>query len=210
MHYQELSAKLLGPLIGRNRPKETQLKIHRGIVLVLTFIVYATFHASRRPLAIVKAELHKNCTSIHNETSNSIDSDLDCGWAPFNKENGKSLLGILDSCFLFIYAFCMFGSGYVAERSNLRIFLSVWLSICGVICIAFGLANVFNIHSMWYFVIVQLAAGVAQTAGWPAVVAVVGEWFGSTKKGLILGLWNWHTSVGNIIGAAVAGKLGPS
>ena len=113
---------------------------------------------------------------------------------------------MLDSSYLFLYAFCMFGAGYVAERSNLRYFLSIWLVVCGAICIAFGLAHTFQIHQLWYFVVVQVAAGIAQTSGWPATVAVVGEWYGNTKKGLILGLWNWHTSVGNIIGTVVAGK----
>src|SRR5699024_475326 len=177
------------------------------------------YHSSRRPLAIAKAELHKNCSSHHldttlvsvspyqNQTPSTLNAnDTDCGWAPFDTANGKETLGILDSCFLFVYAICMFGAGYLAERSNLRYFLAIWLSICGLISIAFGLAHVFKIHSLWYFVAVQIAAGVAQTSGWPAVVAVVGEWYGTTKKGLILGLWNWHTSVGNIIGTSIAGK----
>ncbi|KAF2285674.1 hypothetical protein GH714_007042 [Hevea brasiliensis] len=40
--------------------------------------------------------------------------------------------------------------------------------------------------------------------GWPCVVAVVGNWFGKAKRGLIMGVWNSHTSVGNIIGSVVA------
>ena len=44
-----------------------------------------------------------------------------------------------------------------------------------------------------------------QTTGWPGVVSVVGNWFGHGKKGLIMGLWNTHTSIGNIVGAYIAG-----
>ncbi|XP_031277458.1 putative glycerol-3-phosphate transporter 5 isoform X3 [Pistacia vera] len=40
--------------------------------------------------------------------------------------------------------------------------------------------------------------------GWPCVVAVVGNWFGKEKRGLIMGVWNSHTSIGNIIGSVVA------
>ena len=209
MYYKEISGKLLGPLIARNRSTDSQLTFHRAVVLIVTFIVYATYHASRRPLAIAKAELHKNCTAHANTTVSQLTiNDTDhCGWAPFDGPNGKELLGMMDSCYLFMYAFAMFGAGYVAERSNLRYFIAIWLSICGVLTIAFGLGHAFNIHSLWYYVAVQLLGGIAQTSGWPAVVAVVGEWFGNTKKGLILGLWNWHTSVGNILGTAVAGKL---
>lgn len=49
----------------------------------------------------------------------------------------------------------------------------------------------------------QAAAGVAQTTGWPGVVTVVGKWFGKGKRGLIFGIWNSHTSIGNILGKFV-------
>ncbi|XP_007540316.1 glucose-6-phosphate exchanger SLC37A2 [Poecilia formosa] len=47
--------------------------------------------------------------------------------------------------------------------------------------------------------------GLMQTTGWPAVVACVGNWFGKGKRGFIMGVWNSHTSVGNILGSLIAG-----
>ena len=44
---------------------------------------------------------------------------------------------------------------------------------------------------------------VLQSTGWPGVVAVMGNWFGKKRRGLLLGVWNAHTSVGNILGTAV-------
>ena len=52
----------------------------------------------------------------------------------------------------------------------------------------------------------QFVTGIFQTSGWPGVVAVIGNWFGHGKKGLIMGIWNSHTSIGNIIGATIAGN----
>uniref|UniRef100_A0A8C2SZ18 Solute carrier family 37 member 2 n=1 Tax=Coturnix japonica TaxID=93934 RepID=A0A8C2SZ18_COTJA len=51
----------------------------------------------------------------------------------------------------------------------------------------------------------QVCNGLAQTTGWPSVVACVGNWFGKGKRGLIMGIWNSHTSVGNILGSLIAG-----
>ena len=45
------------------------------------------------------------------------------------------------------------------------------------------------------------------TFGWPGVVTAVANWFGKAKKGFIMGVWNSHTSVGNILGSLIAGKL---
>ena len=100
----------------------------------------------------------------------------------------------------------MFAAGYIAERVNIRYFLFLSLTICGLLSIALGLAKQFEIHSLWYFVVIQVLMGLSQT-GLPAVITVVGQWYGSTKKGLIFGFWSWHTSVGNIVGAAVAGAF---
>ncbi|KAF0904964.1 hypothetical protein E2562_039208 [Oryza meyeriana var. granulata] len=53
-----------------------------------------------------------------------------------------------------------------------------------------------------------VASGVVQSAGWPCVVAVVGNWFGhASNRGTIMGVWNSHTSVGNIAGSVLAAAV---
>lgn len=98
----------------------------------------------------------------------------------------------------------MFGSGFIAERVSLRYFISIGMLFSGIFCYLFGLAKTYNIHSMWYFAFVQIMAGLFQTTGWPGVVTVVGRWFGKSKRGLIFGIWNSHTSIGNILGTVIA------
>ncbi|KAK0076039.1 hypothetical protein PV325_005965, partial [Microctonus aethiopoides] len=121
-------------------------------------------------------------------------------------EDAPALLGILDSAFLFAYAAAMFLSGFVAERVNLRYFLSLGMLASGISCYLFGIAKTYNIHSLWYFITVQALGGVFQTSGWPGVVTVVGNWFGKGKRGLIFGVWNSHTSLGNILGNLIAAE----
>ena len=50
-------------------------------------------------------------------------------------------------------------------------------------------------------------AGAVQATGWPGVVTAVANWFGKSKKGLIFGVWNSHTSIGNILGSVIAGMF---
>ena len=52
----------------------------------------------------------------------------------------------------------------------------------------------------------QVVAGAVSSSGWPGVVTAVANWFGKSKKGLIFGIWNSHTSIGNILGSVIAGK----
>ena len=53
--------------------------------------------------------------------------------------------------------------------------------------------NVHVIITLYYII---------QSTGWPGVVAVMGNWFGK-NRGLFLGIWNAHTSLGNILGTAI-------
>lgn len=106
----------------------------------------------------------------------------------------------MDLSFLLAYAIAMFISGLVAERVSLRYFLSLGMIMSGFFCYLFGVAKTADIHSIWYFVFVQTMAGIFQTTGWPGVVSVVGRWFGKGKRGLIFGIWNSHTSIGNVLG----------
>lgn len=53
----------------------------------------------------------------------------------------------------------------------------------------------------------QVVAGLFQSTGWPSVVSIVANWSGKGKRGLIMGIWNAHTSVGNIAGTVLAAAL---
>ena len=52
----------------------TWLQVHRALVLIVTFLCYATFHASRKPPAIVK--------SVLRGSNNATASD-----SPVNQQN---------------------------------------------------------------------------------------------------------------------------
>ncbi|CAM5171605.1 unnamed protein product [Eretmochelys imbricata] len=174
---------------------------YRGLTLVLTFLFYTSFHLSRKPISIVKSELHSNCSSPRNDTNSTVW----CDWAPFDQANYKELFGALDNAFLVAYAIGMFISGIFGERLPLRYYLSGGMVLSGVFTSLFGLAYFWKIHVLWYYVIIQICNGLVQTTGWPSVVTCVGNWFGKGKRGLIMGIWNSHTSVGNILGSLIAG-----
>ncbi|XP_031480997.1 putative glycerol-3-phosphate transporter 5 isoform X1 [Nymphaea colorata] len=183
-------------------------------VLVITFLAYACFHASRKPPSIVKSVIGPRVAadgveipefggvpdSIR-ENSTSADGG---GWAPFNGVHGTHRLGELDVAFLAVYSLGMYFAGHVGDRIDLRAFLAFGMVGSGLFTILFGMGYWWNIHSFTYFLVVQMIAGVFQSTGWPSVVAIVGNWFGKSKRGLIMGVWNSHTSVGNICGSLIA------
>ncbi|EPY88767.1 hypothetical protein CB1_000154012 [Camelus ferus] len=209
----------------------------RGFILLMTFLIYTTYHMSRKPISVVKqlffpgvspaapfglftktavpgaSRLHQNCSGIIEPVneSHSLNDSTWCNWAPFDQSNYKELLGAVDNAFLVAYAIGMFISGIFGERLPLRYYLSAGMLLSGLFTSLFGLGYFWNIHVLWYFVLIQVSLihsicnGLVQTTGWPSVVTCVGNWFGKGKRGLIMGIWNSHTSVGNILGSLVAG-----
>ncbi|XP_010264255.1 PREDICTED: putative glycerol-3-phosphate transporter 1 [Nelumbo nucifera] len=195
-------------------------RTYQAIVLILTFFAYTSYHAARKTTSIVKSALDPESSKLgfslspwpgnhfHTRTeSNQVSSALGNGWAPFNGTDGTVLLGDLDLAFLGVYSMGMYFAGHLGDRLDLRIFLTVGMVGTGVFTSLFGVGYWFNIHNFYYFLIVQMFAGLFQSTGWPSVVAVVGNWFGKKKRGLIMGIWNAHTSVGNISGSLIASAL---
>ncbi|XP_046906204.1 glucose-6-phosphate exchanger SLC37A1 isoform X4 [Hypomesus transpacificus] len=182
---------------------------YRAFTFILTFLLYTSFHLSRKPISIVKSELHRNCSSLSEVQAPSgqptLHSDADCSWKPFDKGNYKQLLGAMDYSFLCAYAIGMYLSGIIGERLPIRWYLTVGMLTSGLFTCLFGLGYIYNIHSVGFYIFVQIANGLVQTTGWPSVVTCIGNWFGKGRRGLIMGLWNSHTSVGNILGSLIAG-----
>uniref|UniRef100_A0A8D3B506 Solute carrier family 37 member 1 n=1 Tax=Scophthalmus maximus TaxID=52904 RepID=A0A8D3B506_SCOMX len=152
---------------------------YRALTFILTFLLYTSFHLSRKPISIVKVTYFFLIFS--------------------DKSNYKQLLGAMDYSFLCAYAW------HHRERLPIRLYLTVGMLTSGLFTCLFGLGHVYNIHSLGFYVFVQVANGLVQTTGWPSVVTCIGNWFGKGRRGLIMGLWNSHTSVGNILGSLIAG-----
>ncbi|KAJ1411938.1 Sugar phosphate transporter [Sesbania bispinosa] len=214
-------SKLIGTRVLQYlKGSPVSFKTHQALVLIVTFLAYTSYHATRKTTSIVKSVLDPQSPDIglnffplrltnFNESTGSrrLSLKLGDGWAPFNGRDGTSLLGELDVAFLSVYAFGMYFSGHLGDRCNLRIFLTVGMLGTGLFTSLFGLGYWGNIHNFYYYLVVQMIAGLFQSTGWPSVVAVVGNWFGKSKRGLIMGIWNAHTSVGNIAGSLIASAM---
>ncbi|KAK8941485.1 putative glycerol-3-phosphate transporter 1 [Platanthera zijinensis] len=190
-------------------------KTYQAIVLFLTFFAYAGYHATRKTTSIVKSALDPRSmqAGFFHWTSSYLvrarheehrHSELQIGWAPFDGVDGTAMLGKIDVAFLAMYSIGMYFSGHFGDRVNIRILLTAGMVGTGLFTALFGAGYWLNIHGFYYFLVVQLFAGVFQSTGWPSVMAVVGNWFGKSRRGLIMGVWNAHTSVGNIAGSLIA------
>ncbi|KAI0225787.1 Sugar phosphate exchanger 3 [Lamellibrachia satsuma] len=185
--------------------------IHHGIVFVLTFMGYAFFHATRKTFSNVKVILKAEWTpSFHNDSFN--ETKPDDTWNSHHlfesTKVAEDFLGVLDTVFMFAYAVGLYISGIVGDRLDMRKVLA--FGMCGsALCVfLFGTVSEWlHLYSITYYIILWIINGLLQSTGWPAMVAVMGNWFGRSSRGLILGLWSACASVGNIIGTLMASSV---
>ena len=113
---------------------------------------------------------------------------------------GTDLWADMITFYLAFYALGLFIAGHVADRMNRKLFVVIGMGGSAATVALVGLAYYFNAKSAAYFWIVMGVMGLFQATGWPAVVSITGPWLGKGKRGLLMGIWNAHTSVGNIMG----------
>uniref|UniRef100_A0A672ZG52 Solute carrier family 37 member 1 n=1 Tax=Sphaeramia orbicularis TaxID=375764 RepID=A0A672ZG52_9TELE len=155
----------------------TSCGLDPALTFILTFLLYTIFHLSRKPIMFTMVMLI--CVSdVSSPPSPLCTQDMDCSWKPFDKSNYKQLLGAMDYSFLCAYAVGMYLSGIIGERLPIRLYLTVGMLTSGLFTCLFGLGYVYNVHSLGFYVFVQVQNGLVQTTGWPSVVTCIGNWFG--------------------------------
>ncbi|KAL5014851.1 hypothetical protein ScPMuIL_009121 [Solemya velum] len=184
---------------------------HHPVVFVLTFISYAFFHATRKTFSNVKSSVSDEWTpSFHNKTVQEIKPD-----SIWNKhhmfdstDDVEPFLGILDASFMVAYAVGLFISGMIGDRFDMRKVLAFGMCSSAITVFFFGCVFEWtSFYNKYVYVIIWILNGLLQSTGWPNVVAVMGNWFGRSSRGFVLGLWSSCASVGNIIGALMVSSV---
>ncbi|XP_035807299.2 sugar phosphate exchanger 3 [Amphiprion ocellaris] len=189
----------------------SQYTHHHLVAFLLTFFSYVLLHASRKTFSNVKVSISTQWTpSIQNDSAPAFSPSET--WEDnhlFADEKQATLfLGALDSIFLFSYAVGLYLSGVIGDRVNLRYVLCVGLCGSAAVEFVFGtLTEWLHIYNIYLYCFLWILNGLLQSAVWPCVVAVMGNWFGKTGRGFVFGLWSACASVGNILGAFLASSV---
>lgn len=93
-------------------------------------------------------------------------------------------MGIIGSLLLFVYAFGKFFNGFLADRANIRRFMSVALLLSAFANLAFGATNQF-----WIFAALWVFNGWFQSVGSTPSVVSICQWFSNKERGTRHGLW---------------------
>jgi len=204
-------------LTTKTKKKEIFYKI---LVFLLTYLTYLAYHIAKRPIAVVENS-SKFLDCYEEELNHTLytETNATCHYSWVNEMNGvskekaDSIIGNMQTFYAAFYAGFMFVAGWIAERMDLRYYLTFGLLLTATADFLFGFARTLGIHSVGYFYFVMAFLGIVNSTGWPGVVPTLSNWlgksgfgtlFGKSTRGLLMGVWNTHQYVGNIIGLSVA------
>lgn len=180
--------------------------LHHLVVFSLTFFSFSCVHVARKAFSNVKHFMQKEWTN------SSVTLDPPQVWENshfFTDEpHAQVFLGAMDTTFLLAYAVGLFISGIFGDRFNLTRILAFGMCSSAVAVFMFGTASKWiGIYNIWYYGVLMALNGLFQSTCWPCLVAVMGNWFGKSRRGIMFGLWSANASLGNILGALLVAAL---
>jgi sugar phosphate permease len=106
------------------------------LAFAITFFSYACLHVSRKSYSVVKSRI----------------KDENFFWsADGERVTTDSMLATLDTLFLFFYAAGLYVAGYLGDRFNVRVVLTIGLLASGCVTAAFGGAAALGMHNIILF-----------------------------------------------------------
>ena len=166
------------PLLENNEEITRLFERKRTSVFLSLLFGYSFFYVSRLSFSVAKKSM--------------IDADI------LNAEQ----MGKIGFAFFITYAFGKLTNGFLADRSNIRRFMSTGLLVSSVIVILFGFTRLFLL-----FVILWGINGWFQSMGSAPSGASISQWFSNKERGTRYGLWSMAHSIGEGVTFAVTALI---
>ena len=106
----------------------------------------------------------------------------------------ETQLGIIGSCLFFVYAVGKLTNGFLADRSNVRRFMSTGLLCSALINLCLGFTS-----SFYAFAILWGLNGWFQSMGAASGVVSLTRWYSSKERGTFYGFWSASHNLGEAL-----------
>lgn len=103
-------------------------------------------------------------------------------------------LGIIGSVLFFTYAIGKFTNGFLADRSNIKRFMSLGLLVTALVNLCLGYVN-----SFYLFAVLWGLSGWFQSMGAASCVVALSRWFDSKERGTFYGFWSSSHNIGEAL-----------
>ncbi|XP_059177585.1 uncharacterized protein LOC131956955 [Physella acuta] len=151
------------------------LRFRQIIAFGLGWLAYASTYFLRKPLGVIKADLHTFMNLSHTQ------------------------LGWLDTALLFPYAFMQILLGPLGDRFGARKTFGVCMMLSALSMISFGY---FSSFAVWFLLL--FLNGTAQSQCWPNCTKGLLCWFSDSVRNSMFGMFGTCAFAGGIIGTMIS------
>ena len=103
-------------------------------------------------------------------------------------------MGVIGSALFFAYAFGKLINGILADRVNIRKFMTTGLLVSAIVNLCLGFTT-----SFWLFFLLWGVSGWFQSFGAPSSVVSLSHWFTDKQRGTFYGFWSTSHNIGEAI-----------
>jgi len=156
--------------------QEALFSFYRARVFLGIFLGYAGYYLVRKNIAFIIPDLEAHY-----------------GYSKFQQ---GLILGSTSLC----YGLSKFAMGWISDRSNAKVFLTLGLFLSGLISCFYG----FFPRMLAYYpllIVMMSLNGWVQGMGWPPCGRVMVHWFTTKERGSKMALWNVSHNVGQAVPA---------
>ncbi|MEN2496163.1 MAG: hypothetical protein MHMPM18_000718 [Marteilia pararefringens] len=155
----------------------------------ILFLFYTLFHASRRPLVILRTK--SDATIFFKNDS----------LTQYLKRKDINPFVFIDAAYSLCYTISIMFSSKVISKTNWHYFLFALCLCCGFLTASFGLLSKFHVNYLAIWIIISAIFGVSQSFALPIVASLLKASFdGHSKLNIIVLLWSLSMPFGNFVG----------
>jgi MFS family permease len=120
------------------------------------------------------------------------------------KEFGLSdtLVGLLGSAFLLVYAVAALPFGYWADRGVRKVVIGVGVTIWSIATLFTGFARNFT-----HLFLSRAVLGIGEAGYYPAGTSLLSDWFPKEQRGRVMSIWGAGSTIGIAVGFAGGGYV---
>jgi OPA family sugar phosphate sensor protein UhpC-like MFS transporter len=155
----------------------------RRRIFAMTWLSYFSYYQTRMPFKAAKTSLQESFAL------------------------SKSQLNWIDTTYNIAYCVGQFTNGYLVERIGPRRWVAIGMLTSALVVALFPAIDGFAASVLGFYMLLWGINGFAQSTGWPGNGKAMAEWYGTARRGEVMGWWSTCYQAGGLLATLMAARV---
>ena len=98
-----------------------------------------------------------------------------------------------------LYSIWLIFSGQISDKFSIQKIITLWILVMWASNFMISIGNIIEVSNSYYSTIFIAISSLCSSFGWPWYMSLIGNWFPTSKRGLVLGAWTSCWSLGYLL-----------